>query len=201
MRGVNTQTVPFNLQPPGLCFYPFLRLLLPTSSVNNQTSKMELEGDDGSTFELKGDSSEAVFGRGSGFNTKDRTVSRRHILFQLDKTENHTEPRVSFQVIGMNPLWMRSGSGSGRDIKVFRKLERGEMAAGDWFCISGQSPVWFSLKRSEVGEETDLGSVNGSDRLDENWDNIDLSQIDLVKGLAFVLLSFSLFVLLSFSLS
>ncbi|KAF2323564.1 hypothetical protein GH714_036128 [Hevea brasiliensis] len=148
---------------------------------------MELEGDDGSTIELKDDSSETVFGRGSGSNTKDRTVSRRHILFHLDKTENHTEPRVSFQVIGRNPLWVRSGGG-GKEIKVFRKLERGEMAAGDWFCISSQSPVWFNLKRIGIGKERDFGSVNGSERLGENSESVDLSQIDPVKEFGFLVI-------------
>ncbi|KAJ9179344.1 hypothetical protein P3X46_011145 [Hevea brasiliensis] len=177
----------FNRLTTGFTPFFFLHLPLPTSSVNTQTSQMELEGDDGSTIELKDDSSETVFGRGSGSNTKDRTVSRRHILFHLDKTENHTEPRVSFQVIGKNPLWVRSGGG-GKEVKVFRKLERGEMAAGDWFCISSQSPVWFNLKRIGIGEERDFGSVNGSERLGENSESVDLSEIDPVKEFGFLVI-------------
>eukprot|EP00257_Ricinus_communis_P017658 XP_015576149.1 double-strand break repair protein mus-23 isoform X1 [Ricinus communis] len=137
---------------------------------------MEIEGDDGSRIEVESDGFETVFGRGLGYNTKDRTVSRRHVLF---KTENNqTEPRVSFQVIGKNPLWVRKSGESERDIKVFRKFDKGEVGAGDWFCTSSQNPVWFNLKKiGAVKEENDLES--------ENLERNNLSQIDPVKGLSF----------------
>ncbi|KDP40756.1 hypothetical protein JCGZ_24755 [Jatropha curcas] len=134
---------------------------------------MEIEGDDGYKIELKHDGSSAAFGRGLGFNTKDRTVSRHHVLFQPCKTENQTEPRVSFQVIGKNPLWLRSGD-AGSETRVFRKLEKGEVAVGDCFCISSQNPVWFKLKRI-IGEESDL---NGS----------DVSEMDPVKEFGFLVI-------------
>ncbi|XP_065866873.1 DEK domain-containing chromatin-associated protein 4 [Euphorbia lathyris] len=150
---------------------------------------MEIVGEDGSTVKLKDDGSDskAVFGRDSGFNTKDRTVSRRHVLFQLRNTENQTEPRVSFQVVGKNPLWLRSGDGE-RKIEVFRKLDKGEMGAGDCFCISSQSPVWYNLKKTEVEKEKDLGNDNGSERLNGNSESLDISQIDPVKEFGFLII-------------
>ncbi|XP_002521393.2 protein PXR1 [Ricinus communis] len=140
---------------------------------------MEIEGDDGSRIEVESDGFETVFGRGLGYNTKDRTVSRRHVLF---KTENNqTEPRVSFQVIGKNPLWVRKSGESERDIKVFRKFDKGEVGAGDWFCISSQNPVWFNLKKiGAVKEENDLES--------ENLERNNLSQIDPVKEFGFLVI-------------
>ncbi|EEF41061.1 conserved hypothetical protein [Ricinus communis] len=140
---------------------------------------MEIEGDDGSRIEVESDGFETVFGRGLGYNTKDRTVSRRHVLF---KTENNqTEPRVSFQVIGKNPLWVRKSGESERDIKVFRKFDKGEVGAGDWFCTSSQNPVWFNLKKiGAVKEENDLES--------ENLERNNLSQIDPVKEFGFLVI-------------
>lgn len=126
--------------------------------------KMEIIGEEGSVFKVKDGDFEAEFGRGLGFNTKDRTASRRHVLFQL----NQTEPRVSFQVVGKNPLWLQSGEND-RKLRFFRNLEKGEMEIGDCFCISSQNPVWFNLRKIES----------------QNWGNVDISQIDPVKGTTF----------------
>ncbi|XP_050230888.1 uncharacterized protein LOC126679910 [Mercurialis annua] len=144
---------------------------------------MEIEGDDGSKIDVEEEgNSKAVFGRGLRFNTKDRTVSRRHVLFKI---ENQTEPRVSFQVIGKNPIWVRSSSVSddkNREIRVYRKLEKGELAVGDWFCISSQNPVWFNLKR--------IGSVNkeAMDLESGDLERVELSTIDPVKEFGFLII-------------
>ncbi|KAF3556996.1 hypothetical protein F2Q69_00010715 [Brassica cretica] len=34
----------------------------------------------------------------------------------------------------------------GEKILTFRKSEMGEIEGGDRFCVSGQHPVWFTLK-------------------------------------------------------
>jgi hypothetical protein len=141
---------------------------------------MEIEGEEGSKIEV-GIGSKAVFGRGCGFNTKDRRVSRRHVIFELD--DNQT---VSFQVVGKNPICVRSGE---ENVKIFRRLQKGVVAAGDWFCISSQNPVRFRLKKRIGGrrvQESDSG----------NWysERFDLSKIDPVKGLFFSFsFSFSFF--------
>ncbi|KAL0666135.1 hypothetical protein Bca4012_028839 [Brassica carinata] len=42
----------------------------------------------------------------------------------------------------------------GGKIRTFRKSEMGEIEGGDRFCVSGQLPVWFTLKcRDEATEE------------------------------------------------
>ncbi|GAV90835.1 hypothetical protein CFOL_v3_34237 [Cephalotus follicularis] len=124
---------------------------------------MEIEGEDGSRTKLKPDS-KTVFGRGSGFNTEDRSVSRRHVLFQVQspvsKTDTQTEPRVYFEVLGKNPIWVRSKK-DGEDIRVYRRLESGYVEAGDWFCVSGQNPVWFSIRSgNEMAEVIDASTID-----------------------------------------
>ncbi|XP_022715145.1 HIV Tat-specific factor 1 homolog [Durio zibethinus] len=148
---------------------------------------MEVEGADGSKLALKS-GSKTIFGRGLGFNTSDRIVSRRHILLELEtpvdnKGETQKAPRVSFEVTGKNPIWVRSRTKGA--IKVFKKSEKGELADGDWFCVSGRIPVWFVLKRSEENgkeeEETDLGSDNGAE-------SVDIEDIDPVKEFGFLVM-------------
>ncbi|KAJ4838447.1 hypothetical protein Tsubulata_041228 [Turnera subulata] len=141
---------------------------------------MEIEGEDGVKISLATDTA-TVIGRGSGFNTGDRTVSRRHVLFQPpDKGAGQPELRASFQVIGKNPVWVRSGGESGSEtVKVFRSLEKGEVAAGDWLCVSSQSPVWFRVK------VRDLESDSGSEICQTSY---DLSEIDPVKEFGFLVI-------------
>ncbi|KAG6792429.1 hypothetical protein POTOM_001578 [Populus tomentosa] len=139
---------------------------------------MEIEGEDGSKIEV-GIGSKAVFGRGCGFNTKDRWVSRRHVIFELDDKQT-----VSFQVVGKNPICVRSGE---ENVKIFRRLEKGVVAAGDWFYISSQNPVRFRLKRRIGGrrvQESDSG----------NWysERFDLSKIDPVKEFGFLVIGHEL---------
>uniref|UniRef100_M4EF38 FHA domain-containing protein n=2 Tax=Brassica campestris TaxID=3711 RepID=M4EF38_BRACM len=106
---------------------------------------MEIEGEDGTKLILKpGDKS--VFGRGSGFTTDDLTVSRRHVSLELKPFAGETDSdRVSLEVLGRNPVWVRKRE-PGEKIQTFRKSETGEIKAGDRFCVSGQLPIWFTLK-------------------------------------------------------
>uniref|UniRef100_A0A9I9D4S2 FHA domain-containing protein n=1 Tax=Cucumis melo TaxID=3656 RepID=A0A9I9D4S2_CUCME len=71
---------------------------------------MEIAGEDGSKLVLR--EPVTIFGRGSGFASKDRTISRRHILIEAKTSDNTNgapmEPKVSFEVIGRNPIWVRS---------------------------------------------------------------------------------------------
>ncbi|PPR87280.1 hypothetical protein GOBAR_AA33401 [Gossypium barbadense] len=126
---------------------------------------MEIEGADGSKLALKS-GSKITFGRGSGFNTDDRTVSRRHVELELetlvDKNgETRTEePSVSFEVTGL-----------------------GRLENGDWICLSGRVPVWFVLKKTEENEkeERDLGSDSGAE-------SVDIEDIDPVKEFGFLVI-------------
>uniref|UniRef100_A0A6N2KH36 FHA domain-containing protein n=1 Tax=Salix viminalis TaxID=40686 RepID=A0A6N2KH36_SALVM len=142
-------------------------------------TKMEIEGEEGTKIEV-GRGSKTVFGRGYGLITKDRRVSRRHIIFELD--DNQT---ASFQVVGKNPVCVRSGE---ENVKIFRRLEKGVVAAGDWFCISSQNPVRFCLKEKIGGRRRVQETDNG------NWDSerFDLSKIDPVKEFGFLVIGHEL---------
>lgn len=146
---------------------------------------MEIEGADGSKLALK-PGSKTTFGRGSGFNTEDRTVSRRHVELEIEALvekngETRTEePSVSFEVTGLNPVWVRRGTNG--EIKVFKSSDKGWLENGDWFCVSGRVPVWFVLKKTEENgkEERDLGSESGAE-------SVDIEGIDPVRGNNFFL--------------
>ncbi|XP_058774015.1 uncharacterized protein LOC131648259 [Vicia villosa] len=135
---------------------------------------MELEGEDGSKFPLEsGD--KALFGRGSGFNTDDHTVSRRHVSFQLNESESESEAsRVSFQVIGTNPIWVLKNSD--KTLNLFKKFDMGQLELGDRFCLSGKTPIWFKLNKAQVSE-TQI-----------EFDQLDISQIDPVKEFGFLVM-------------
>ena len=126
---------------------------------------MEIEGKNGWRTELGKGSME--FGRGLRFPTTDRTVSRRHVSFDLLEG---SETRARFEVIGKNPIWVLS-SGS-EDIRVFRRHQRGEMESGDSFCVSSKNPIWFSLKKIEFPEMGRCG-----------FESLSVSDIDPVKGM------------------
>ncbi|GLT73244.1 hypothetical protein SLA2020_451160 [Shorea laevis] len=151
---------------------------------------MELEGEDGSRIALQ-DEQKTVFGRGLGFHTNDRTVSRHHVLLGAktseDKSGSQTGPKVSFEVVGKNPIWVRE-SGGGEIIRVFRRGEKGDVAPGDWLCFSGRTPVWFTVRGSGFGEgeKRVSGSENG---LDPNLrSGFDVSEIDPVKEFGFLVM-------------
>ncbi|KAG6581847.1 hypothetical protein SDJN03_21849, partial [Cucurbita argyrosperma subsp. sororia] len=142
---------------------------------------MEIAGEDGSKLVLR--EPVTTFGRGSGFACKDRTVSRRHILIKAKTSENSNgvpmEPRVSFEVIGKNPIWVRSGKNG--EIRTFRSSEKGEMVPGESFCMGGQELMWFELNKIGEFEEGEKICSRCSDSED-----IDVSGIDPVKELGFL---------------
>ncbi|CAL1376548.1 unnamed protein product [Linum trigynum] len=161
---------------------------------------MEIEGDDGSKTELHRGSA-TVLGRGNGFETDDRTVSRRHIEFRLDGANrggeypapaggNHSQPlpRVSFLVLGKNPVCVRTDG----EEKLFKKSDRGQLVAGDCFCISTQPPVWFRLRtvgRAEARDiESDAGYGNETEKESEDEENFDISLVDPVKEFGFLVI-------------
>ncbi|KAI3763385.1 hypothetical protein L1987_53842 [Smallanthus sonchifolius] len=150
---------------------------------------MEIQSKNGFKIRLQED---IDFGRGLGFNSTDRTVSRRHISFRLH--EDGT--RVSFQVKGKNPIWVRDCTND--DIRVYKSSERGKLKIGDSFCVSSKNPVWFNLKRIEREDEEDDESNSGI-RYDEAFAEIsgidhdeietgEVSDIDPVKEFNFVVM-------------
>lgn len=156
---------------------------------------MEIEGTDGSKTLLKPGST-IDFGRGFGFTSDDRTVSRRQILFQIhnppsDHHEDETE--VSFEVVGRNPIWVYSNRDG--EVRTFRKFERGEMENGDMFCVSANKPIWFTLKRidfvkKELEMETQLAESLQSSLcpvgIELDFGNVDISGIDPVQEFGFL---------------
>ncbi|KAL5057055.1 hypothetical protein RYX36_028659 [Vicia faba] len=127
---------------------------------------MELEGEDGSKFRLES-GEKALFGRGCGFNTDDHTVSRRHVSFQLNHSDSDSDsepPRVSFQVIGTNPIWVLNNTD--KTLNLFKNFDKGHLELGDRFCLSGKTPIWFKL----------------------NKPHIHISQIDPVKEFGFLVM-------------
>lgn len=104
---------------------------------------MEIEGSDGSKTLLE-PGLKVEWGRGLGLKSVDRTVSRRHVAFEL--TPSAEANRVRFQVIGKNPVWVHSAESS--KVSTFRTCERGEMEIGDMFCVSAKTPVWFTVRKA-----------------------------------------------------
>ncbi|CAN8269375.1 unnamed protein product [Cochlearia groenlandica] len=142
---------------------------------------MEIEGEDGTKLSLRpGDNS--VFGRGSGFSTQDLTVSRRHVSLQFKPssaaaiTGTELSDKVSFKVIGRNPIWTQS---SGEKIQTFRRSETGEISEGNRFCVSSRIPVWFNLKKRD-GDTAEKASDSES--------GLDYSEIDPVKEFGFLVI-------------
>ncbi|XP_010501185.1 PREDICTED: protein bfr2-like [Camelina sativa] len=146
---------------------------------------MEIEGEDGTKLLLKA-GVKSVFGRGAGFKTEDLSVSRRHVSFELKSaaagTERSESGRVYFEVLGRNPVWVKTGE-PGEKIRALRKSETGEIAGGDRFCVSGHNPIWFTLKkrRDEVMEERALDS-------ESELGVIDISDTDPVKEFGFLVI-------------
>ncbi|RDX76679.1 hypothetical protein CR513_43309 [Mucuna pruriens] len=135
--------------------------------------EVEVQCEDGSKLTL-GKDEKAVLGRGCGFNTHDRTVSRRHVFFQLDHSDSDSEVanvRVSFQVIGRNPFWVYDGEA----LRLFRKFEKGHLQLGHRFCFSANTPLWYSFTLNN--NQTHL-----------NLDEINISEIDPVKEFGFLVM-------------
>ncbi|PSR96169.1 RNA polymerase-associated protein [Actinidia chinensis var. chinensis] len=162
---------------------------------------MEIECEGGTKILLKNGFKREI-GRGLGFDSKDRTISRRHVSFEI-RTHPTSNARVRFEVIGKNPMWVyHSASG---EIRVFRNSEGDEMEAGDMFCVSAKKPVWFAVKRLEFeGEderevEREMRSENEMAEgiqsgfalrsiEDLDIDSLDVSDIDPVKEFGFLVI-------------
>ncbi|XP_068500657.1 uncharacterized protein [Phaseolus vulgaris] len=131
--------------------------------------EVEVEGEDGSKLALVNDE-KTVFGRGCGFSTHDRTVSRRHVSFKLHHSDSDVaddaNARVSFEVMGKNPFWVYDGEA----LRLFRKFEKGQLQLGDRFCFSPNAPLWYSFTLSNNQPLPQL-----------NLDEIQISEIDPVK--------------------
>lgn len=145
---------------------------------------MEIQCEDGARITLPR-GSKTLFGRGSGFETEDRTVSRRHLLLGTDRQAGPS-PRASFEVLGKNPVWVRRGDND--EICVFRRSDKGELAVGDWFCIAGHQPVWFGLKGVQIEKDDDDGGERDSGSYSALAEGVDVSTMDPVKGLFSVIL-------------
>lgn len=157
---------------------------------------MEIESSDGSRTLFKMGSA-IEFGRGSGFKTDDRTVSRRHVSFRVNPVD---ESIAEFKVIGKNPIWVHSFKS--RQISIFRTSESGEMEIGDLFCVSAKNPTWFTLKKAQFEAETEntvKSELDFKSQSEESLENryqikdvvgplelepesIDISDIDPIKG-------------------
>ncbi|MCL7030409.1 hypothetical protein MKW94_029269 [Papaver nudicaule] len=161
---------------------------------------MEIEGEDGTKLQLNKHSI-TEFGRGSGFQFDDRTVSRRHISLRISK--NDEESRVCFEVLGKNPIWVLSNDT--KEIRVFRNSEKGELSVGDGFCVSCKNPIFFTLKKiggferksEEEGKRVEMDRI---ERIpvdtemaesipsvgDKEGGGFDASEIDPVKEFGFL---------------
>ncbi|KAI3512529.1 hypothetical protein L1887_19845 [Cichorium endivia] len=153
---------------------------------------MEIEGKNGSKIRLQEGSETFDFGRGLGFISNDRAISRHHISFNLHEDQT----RVCFEVKGKNPVWVRE---SGNDkIRVYKRSEGGEIKSGDSFCVASKNPVWFNVK-GIAREDQDDGESKSELSLDEafaetsgiEYDEVetgDISNIDPVKEFNFVVI-------------
>lgn len=158
----------------------------------SENSKMEIESKDGSKALLK-EGFTRVLGRGLGFKSNDRTVSRRHVSLQPQSSAHNDDTMVCFEVIGKNPIWVYNITSG--EIMVYRRSERGEMEKGDMFCLSANNPFWLTLKRTGVENRVDFenelaeslqssSSLIGIEELE--LETVDVSNIDdPIKGLNF----------------
>ncbi|KAI5665447.1 hypothetical protein M9H77_15300 [Catharanthus roseus] len=156
---------------------------------------MEIRSSDGGKTLIK-PGSQVVFGRGLGFEIDDKTVSRRHVSFQLNHWEEE-KTRACFKVTGINPIWVHS-SKTGK-VSTFRNSESGEMEIGDMFCVSAKNPIWFTLRKiefedekgnnmkSELAESSNFRcEIKDGDFLEP--ESVDVSQIDPVKEFGFLVI-------------
>ncbi|KAL2899591.1 Small ubiquitin-related modifier 3 [Bienertia sinuspersici] len=152
---------------------------------------MEIEGSDGSKTRLKPDCS-TVFGRGYGFHSNDLSVSRRHISFHFNPSPNsQTDPRVSFEVLGKNPVWVFDKHHENGSIKAFKRFQRGELGIDDLFCISPNNPIWFTVKKvEETVKEREFENEETKSRINDDFglDSVDVSSIDPVQEFGFLVI-------------
>ncbi|XP_075493850.1 uncharacterized protein LOC142531558 [Primulina tabacum] len=136
-------------------------------------------------------------GRANGFNSSDRTISRRHVSFFNPSRSQNQAHCLQFEVIGVNPIYVYRHA----EVKVFRRFERGEMEGGDMFCVSAKNPVWYTLRNVENGSERVVenvleselaGSLESGFELngveDLGTEDVDFSGVDHVKEFGFVVM-------------
>ncbi|GAB2227502.1 hypothetical protein Droror1_Dr00009324 [Drosera rotundifolia] len=162
--------------------------------------EIELEGEDGTKFKRPlSPQNPTTFGRRNGLQSNDPTVSRHHISFHLSSKSDST--RVSFEVIGKNPVWVKQqkGDDDGSPIRAYKRLEKGDLGVGDMVCVNGsESPVWFTVKERQEEEsgvgfrERILDDDDDGDGLFEGelglLESVDVSDIDPVREFGFLVI-------------
>ncbi|TKW22773.1 hypothetical protein SEVIR_4G250100v4 [Setaria viridis] len=120
--------------------------------------ELELESGGGGSraVSLAVDSPTADLGRGDlggdgGGPSADRTISRRHVSLRL--LDEGGEPGVAFEVVGRNPVVVRSPNG-GSSV-VFRRGEKGDLRPGDALSLSLKAPAFWVVRRREGNGEGD----------------------------------------------
>ncbi|CAL5039053.1 unnamed protein product [Urochloa decumbens] len=127
--------------------------------------ELELESGGGGSraVSLSVDSPTADLGRGDlggDGPSSDRTVSRRHVSLRLLDGGGGGEPGVAFEVVGRNPVAVRSPNGGSSG--VFRRGERGELRPGDALSLSLKAPAFWAVRRREEGNGEDEVEVESA---------------------------------------
>ncbi|KAF5816885.1 putative transcription factor interactor and regulator FHA-SMAD family [Helianthus annuus] len=133
---------------------------------------MEIESKNGSKIRVEEDMD---FGRGLGFVSTDRTVSRRHVSFKPHEDDDGISSAY-FQVKGKNPIWVRHSTNP--HIRVYNASQSGQLNIGDSFCLSSKHPVWFNLNKIASADESNryeeaFAEISGFDH-----DEIETTDID-----------------------
>ncbi|CAM0910252.1 unnamed protein product [Alopecurus aequalis] len=115
--------------------------------------ELELEACGGRVVSLSSESPAADLGRGDLAPSADRTVSRRHVALRL---VGDGEPRVAFEVVGMNPVVVRPSSG---EDKAYRRGEAGELREGDGLSLSMKAPSFWKVRRKGGGREVEVDTA------------------------------------------
>ncbi|XP_044956692.1 uncharacterized protein DDB_G0286299 [Hordeum vulgare subsp. vulgare] len=100
---------------------------------------------------LSSESPEADLGRGDVV-LADRNMSRRHVSLRL---VGGGEPGVAFEVVGRNPVLVRSSAGGD---KVYRRGEAGELRPGDGLSLSLKAPSFWTARSTGGGAEAGAGA-------------------------------------------
>ncbi|XP_051152354.1 uncharacterized protein LOC127266225 [Andrographis paniculata] len=157
---------------------------------------MEIAGADGTKVEInRGETLE--LGRGHGFNSSDKTISRRQVSFFIPKIDGNREVRAQFEVLGRNPIYVSRNNG----VEILRRFERGEMESGNMFCVSAKDPVWYTLRgirdcgasvrRNDLEREVPVNLDSGEVE-DFQLEDVDISDIDPVKEFGFFVIGHEL---------
>lgn len=168
---------------------------------------MELENAVGTTIPINDDSATDIgrnLGLGFLLSSPDRTVSRRHL--SLRPTAG---PRVSFHVLGRNPIVVHEAD-TGAE-RIYKNSESGELSVGDELSLSLKNPSflvlnWRSGEEQQQEDEEDvekrriLDAVERRERrtlerrsakrdeeeFDLGSEDLDLSEVDPVKEFGFL---------------